>query len=268
MTPVEDYRDLILAELEARRKRKSTYSARAFARDLGLTPAYLTHLFAHRRNLSEKRAAEILDTLNWDDSHREKFWLLYRIARAGDTSMRTQYTSALREVELIREPRTLDQDEFQVISQWYHFALVELIKTEGSHLNSQALADRLQISVDDVRSALDRLIRLNLIVKTESGFKAVNDFYSAGGVPSEAMKQHHEQHLKLAQAALWQQAFGQRDFSGITVATDPELLPEASRMIQSFRRRLMRYLESGKKTQVYRLNVQLFKLDHDKGTSK
>jgi hypothetical protein len=42
------------------------------------------------------------------------------------------------------------------------------------------------------------------------------------------------------------------------MAVDPALLPEAKDMIKKFRRRLSRFLESGKKKEVYTIAIQLF----------
>ena len=50
----------------------------------------------------------------------------------------------------------------------------------------------------------------------------------------------------------------ERDFSGITMAINVEKLDEAKEMIRAFRRKLCKFLETGKKTEVYTLRVQLF----------
>lgn len=41
---------------------------------------------------------------------------------------------------------------------------------------------------------------------------------------------------------------------------DLDLLPEAKELIRSFRRKLVEFLESSEKEEVYKLNIQLFPL--------
>lgn len=69
----------------------------------------------------------------------------------------------------------------------------------------------------------------------------------------------HKENLKLAEKHLITN-FDLSDYSSMTMAIDCELLPEAKELILNFRRQLMRFLESGKKTEVYKLNIQLFPL--------
>lgn len=75
----------------------------------------------------------------------------------------------------------MKEDEFFVISAWYHFAILELIKTKGFKHNSQYVADKLQITELEAKRALERLERLGFIEKKKQKYslkKASNTWLS------------------------------------------------------------------------------------------
>ena len=51
-----------------------------------------------------------------------------------------------------------------------------------------------------------------------------------------------------------------RNHSSMTMAIDPAKIDEAKKMIEEFTHRLTEFLESGKRLQVYELNIGLFPL--------
>ena len=62
--------------LQIRQDSRQTYSLRAFARTLGLSPAMLSSVLAGKRRLSKTSAERIAEKLALSDSHREYFLLL------------------------------------------------------------------------------------------------------------------------------------------------------------------------------------------------
>jgi hypothetical protein len=60
---------------------------------------------------------------------------------------------------------TLDQDNFQMISEWWYFGLLNLIKIRGFKNQAQWMARRLGLSVNLVVEAWERLFRLGYLEK-------------------------------------------------------------------------------------------------------
>ncbi len=51
-----------------------------------------------------------------------------------------------------------------------------------------------------------------------------------------------------------------RDFSSMTIAVDPEKLPEAKAVIREFRQKMASLLRDGNKTEVFQFALQLYPL--------
>jgi uncharacterized protein (TIGR02147 family) len=154
----------------------------------------------------------------------------------------------------------LDIEQFKLISNWQHFAILELCELENFESDAGWIACQLGISELQATDALQRLIGLGLLTKVGKHLKKTKDC-AIKSVPSDAIKRFHLEHLENAKSALKDIPFSERDFSGTTVATNPKQIEKAKKMIQEFRRELTSVLESGPKTRVYHLSVQLFPLN-------
>src|SRR5688572_16777307 len=121
------FRVFLIREWESRRQAESTYSLRRFARDLGEDPSALAKLL-HGKVEIGPRAVEKLGTallLDLDDIEEFKQEALAR-------------RRARRGTELPDSPRApsgdyrpVEADVFRVISEWYHFAILELMQLEA-----------------------------------------------------------------------------------------------------------------------------------------
>ena len=60
------------------------------------------------------------------------------------------------------------QDEFALISDWYHFAILGLAEIKSSKASPLWIAKRLGITHDEAKEAVDRLLRLR-IIEVENG---------------------------------------------------------------------------------------------------
>lgn len=58
---------------------------------------------------------------------------------------------------------SLSDDEFELLSEWQHFAIIELSKTDEFQFDPKKIALRLGIHVEEVRDSIERLQRLNFI---------------------------------------------------------------------------------------------------------
>ncbi len=153
----------------------------------------------------------------------------------------------------------LDIEQFKLISNWYHFAILELCDVEGFQSDVKWIGHKLGISEFIAKDAVDRLISLRLLEIVDGVLRKSAD-NSIRSIPSEAIKRFHEQHLENAKKAMRDFEFTVRDFSGTTVCTSPQQMEKAKKLIKEFRSELTELLESGPKTHVYHLAVQLFPL--------
>ena len=224
--------ELLKKDFHAKQEKNPSYSLRAYARYLDISPTSLSLFLSNKRGLSSKNEDKIVDKLG-----------LGKESVSSDT-----FTE-------------LDLAKLNVLSDWHYFAILSLLETEDYQDCPRWIASRLNISVEAAQEALETLTKLNFI-KKENGKHLYTgvQLKTPHNVRSFAIRHSHHQALDLAKASLEIDDIHLRDFSAVTVATTPEKIEQASQYIKEFRRKLMKFLESEDKTEVYRLSIQLFPL--------
>ncbi len=255
-----DYRDLILAEFKRRKIANPRYSMRSFAELLKLSPAFLSKLLRGQKNLSMDRLVEIADILGFNETETHQFCQMAQVNKSRNPRTR-EALSDPQSQEPDQEYFPLSLESFQVISDWFHYAILELSNCQKKDFESGTIAERLGISVQEAETALNRLLRLGLL-KNSKGMivKSKAHLSMTPKAPNQAVRNFHQQMIEKAKLALETQSLERREISGSTLAISADKLEIARREIRTFRRRMARLLDSSNPTDVYQLNVQFFAL--------
>jgi uncharacterized protein (TIGR02147 family) len=245
---------------EAKLKNPS-FSIRAFAKRLGVSPTTLSLLLSGRRRVSPKLAKSLVDRLDLSPAEAKEILSLLPSKRP--------YRRATDLVDS-EQAQQLTMDQYHVVSEWHHFGLRALLRTRDAQSSSKNfkpewLAERLGVKSRDVSSAIERLLRLEMIERLPDGGLRSTDasFHSPDGIPSVSIRRNHAQHLDLARASLERDSVEVRDFTNLTMAINPKKLSEAKAIIRRFRKEIESVLEddsTGPRQEVYSLAVQLFPL--------
>jgi uncharacterized protein (TIGR02147 family) len=263
VTEFRDYRDYLRTVLESRVSKNSRYSLRAFARDLKISPQMLSFVLNGKKGLSAKASAEIADRLEMPPEEADYFSDLVSFAHARSASARKLAKRRIDDRSGSAQPyRRLDAEVFKMIADWHHYAILELTFVKGFKDDPKWVARRLGISAIEASQALGRLKALSLLVTDERGAlkKADSHVFASYGVPSAALRKLARQVLQKGIESIESQSIEERDFTNITMAVDPALLPEAKKMIAQFRRKLCAFLEQGSRTEVYVFAPSLFRM--------
>jgi uncharacterized protein (TIGR02147 family) len=266
MNELMDYRTILKTTFAERRRTNPLYSLRAFARDLELSPGRLSKILNNKQGLSLAMAENIAGRLGLSVGETEVF---SHLVNASDARSRVERAKA--QVQLVKKFQegltVLEDDEFKLISDWYHFALVDLIETEGFKNDTKWIAKRLGISPVEVETALERLMRLGVLKKKDKRIVWTGkDVTTSRDIPSQSIREFHRQIITKALRALSEQSVHERDFSAITFSFDSKLVAQFQTKIEKLRREIYRaQKESGtslrsKKNEVYCLSVQFFRL--------
>ena len=232
-------------------RRNPQYSLRAFARALEIDSSTLSALLRRKRPLTAKQARKLIESLDIQDPALAQTLLLGAIG-APDSQSTPEYNELALEAA-------------EVISSWEHYAILFLIEIDGFRATNHNIARKLNLPLGVVIECLTRCEKLGLARQEGNVWKLITkNIAFTTNVPNQALKEVHKQYMQMAIDSLDKVSRENRDVSGITMAICSQKLPEASRMIQEFRRNLSAFLESGPKDSVYRLNVQLFPLTQEK----
>lgn len=253
MEKVSPAKTWIESAFSARRAKNPSYSLRAFAKYLKIPSGRLSEILSGKRNIGAKLATKILKKLDLTPEEETQFL----------NSLRHQ-SQDLHESNY----HQLNMDAFHIISDWYHYAILSLIKTKNFENDPSWIANRLGISVVEVRAALERLQRLELIeLKNEKMVRTKASLTTTHDVHSNALKRSHKQSLEQAIIAIDEVDLAFRDITSMTMAINFKKIPLAKEKIKRFRRELASLLEAGAKTEVYNLNIQLVPLSKITGDS-
>jgi len=239
-----EFRMLLQKEFVERCRKNSSYSLRAFARSLGVEASPLSAMLRGKRPITKKMRERLglalgmkLEELNERASHQR---------RKND---------GYQQITL---------DTYAIISDWYHYAILELIRAVDFKPDCKYLAKTLGISQTEVRIAVERLQRVGLLkikpdgswVDTSKNARATN---INGNLTSKAARNLQRQVLEMSIRALEEVPVDLRSHTSMTMAVNPEDLDEAREIIKNFRRDLCNFFERNKKpTRVYHLGVSLY----------
>ena len=241
---------LLQRELSIRCEKNPRYSLRAFSRALGMSHTALSFVLSGKRPLSKNAARKVSEVLQLDPLQRKALFE-NRVQKKKEDKVLSFNSISYHQISL---------DTFAVISDWYHYAILSLLDIKDSKFEAKWIAKKLGITHMEAQMAMDRLRNLGLVKNTR------NKWSQSGGslkventISTAASRKFHKQILNKAIYSLENDLSEARDFSAMTMAIDPKLVPYAKERIRVFRRELMQELTSKRSPKtVYHLAVQIY----------
>lgn len=241
-------------ELEDRKSRNPSYSLRAFARDLGIGSTSLSDVLAYKRKLSKKNIEKVSAKLSLSPIEMD---LLFQENQGP-------YRKTKNEIKRLE----IEEDSFRLMADWYYLGILNFAKLTDNKACPIYIAERFAISVEQAQTALNRLLRMNLIeVKEDKLIRTSNPISTTYDIPSRAIKKHHRDNLRIAELSLENDQIFTRNFNSVTMAIDPSKIPEAKVILQKTVEKIEKVLEVDDPTEVYTLSFQLFPIT-SRGTNE
>jgi uncharacterized protein (TIGR02147 family) len=265
-TQSKNYRDILKDELERRCQHNPRYSLRAFARDLDLSPARVSEILKGKTGLSKERAIIVAKRLGFSLAEIEFFADLVESEHA-----RSQVKKNLAKIRLGKHENKTHQmvqlDTFKLISDWYHFAILELLTLKGAQHKVAWISQSLSISEYEAQSAIERLIRLGFLSEKRGKWVPSDEnSVTPAEIPSEAIRKFHGQILDKAKQALNLQSIEDRDYTTLTLAFSRGQIKQAKEELKKLRRDFVKKFGSSEQNDsVYCLSFQFFQLTTSKG---
>jgi uncharacterized protein (TIGR02147 family) len=226
------YRNVITDELAKRSEKNSRYSLRAFAKSLGLNSGALSEILSGKRVPSYALANKIIDSLALLPETEEKF--LYSLSQFQRSRGLKRLGRAFKEPKNLKTKKPtmeLTADIFRVISDWYHYAILEMTFVRGFRSTPQWIASELGISVLEAKLAIDRLVSLGLLSANNGKLKKTSKrvMTTDRHLTSPALKRRQKQLLEKAISSLENDPIEKRNMCAMTMAIDPKKIPKAKK---------------------------------------
>lgn len=240
---LEQIRVAIQREFIERCRKNPAYSLRAFAKYLDINQSFLSKLLKGQRPVTQDLATSIGPKLGLKPAQVKALF------SAGTASM-PGFLS-------------LSDDEFELLSEWHHFAIIELSKTDGFQFDPQQIGNRLGIHVEEVRDAIERLQRLNFIQIKEGVIKVLtpNTTWTNTKKTSDARKKFQKSLLEKSLDAIDHIPFERRENGSVTVAINTKRLSEFKEKLKEMRKELAIFFQADDEKdldEVYQLTVAFF----------
>ncbi len=226
-------------------QRNESYSLRAYARYLHVDHSLLAKILRGQKPLSKKMAYQVGEKLGLSS---------------------TQIQNLFENSSKNEQSQQITEDVFIMMSDWYHFAILELTKTKNFIFSPRKIASTLDITTMEVEQAFERLQRLGFLVINEDQsveLKKPNNNWFNHQETSAARKIMQKQLLKKAIKAVDNVDFSQRVNSSLTISIGPKDISKFKKLIQEFVDKTDSVSESikTKKEDVYQLCVALYPLN-------
>lgn len=263
----QDSRHYLKFEFDARKKRRPHYSLRAFARDLDLSPSALSEYLSGKLTFSQERILQVSKKIQLRSVQTEHWLDLVKMESSSSKADR-EVAAAKVKARASQEKGTIALELFQVISDWYHFALLELIEISPIYQDHKAAAKALGLDAKTVRESWERLIQVGLAEKREGIYKSSTLATFAGeDVPSAALRNFHAGLISKALVAQEEEPVEKKEFVSIVFSFRSDDLKAIKDEVYKFQVDLTnRYAQKKNKDSVYCLSTQLFNLVSAKST--
>lgn len=252
--------DCLKKEFQRRRLSNPQYSLRAFSKSIGVDIGVLSRTLSGKRSLSVTSADRISRNLKLTPEERSSF--LHSI---GQEKIKRDLSRVPVPGDIVDDGQfhAVGNDEFRVIADWYHYAIMEMTFIHPKGLSIAQVSRSLGISKFEARTAIERLLSVGLLKKEGRVLKKTRANITTGdkNTTSLALRRHQKQMLQLGSVSLDRDALPERNFNSMTMAIDPAKLVTARVRIEKFVEDLCRHLEGPKRKKVYTLQVGLFPLE-------
>ncbi|HPI39577.1 MAG TPA: TIGR02147 family protein [Pseudobdellovibrionaceae bacterium] len=242
-----------------------SYSLRALARDIKISPSYLSDVFSGKKQISVKvfknlcRALEVdTDTIN-----------AINTAALFENLPKEFTPKNINKLKIlsggIPQFKPMSKKKYSLLKKWYYVAILDLMTCQNFKSDRRWIAKRLGLLQGEVDEALDVLITLDLVDIHNNIWRKKTDKIRLPTIKSQAeVRQFHKQMIEKSldelNSKLTPQDFDRRLITGITFSCNPTELKSMKKKINTFLHQLTSDMMTPVSSEVYQVNLQLFPL--------
>jgi DNA-binding MarR family transcriptional regulator len=236
------------------------YSLRALARDLGVSPAFVSNMMAGKKLPPKNRLEKLSYCLELDVLEREQLVKLSLLAGLSPKLLGHRPGPSLPQTR-----RTSEVSNRHLLASWANLAVLEGLTLDGAWSDLEELRGRLGLTAPALERVIETLAAAGVIEERHGRWvKKDEHLYLAGGRSRQEVRAFHEMMILKSRDELVtktaQADFERRLINGFTLAMNPEKLEVLKAKIIEFMDELSREAAAGPCTEVYQCNFQFFPL--------
>ncbi len=224
------------------------WSLRAFANRCGMSSGAISEIMSGKRELTLKARQKIAQALQLSPKEQFEFF---------DEKL----PDHLRKKRQAQASVLISEDQFCLISDWWHFAILNLLKTKNFRGSMNWISQRIGLPIRVVEQAWERLFRLGYIKKeNQKIIRTYPHLNTTDGFFNLSIQKSHIEDLKLIENSIRNLPPEVRDFTSMTISLKRKDLKKAVEMIRLFQEEFEHEIESDEGDEVYRFVMSLFPL--------
>lgn len=234
-----------------------SYSMRSYASQLRLNPGSLSNILQGKRSLPIKYLEFICQKLRLENERKSKF---IKSVYSSQGQISTEKLS----LNLLKTTYLDEESHFKIISEWEHYAFLNLLMISTIGPKISWCAERLSLSEERLSTVIYNLLEAKLIELDPNGFyqRTKEKLKTSEDILSVALQRAHKKELELAYSKMNKVDIGLKDYSSIILPVNLKNISKAKKLIRQFRSQMETVLEDGEKEEVYQLSIQLFPLSN------
>lgn len=255
--------------LERKKKINSQYSLRAMARDLKVSPSYLSEVFSGKKRVPLLWLKPISKILSLDEVAVEELKssvLREHLKGSGLEELYSAGSPRKSAKSKLNHVQPLDPKKQNLLSKWYYVAILDYLSLDNRDKSISKIARAFDLSTAAVRDAISILNNLDLIAIDKNGipYKKVQHIRFPVKKSEPLIRQYHSQMMEKAKNLMFAEtsndAYAERLIVGTTIAANLKNLNKIRQRLAEFMAEISQDFTEGECTDIYQLNIQLFPL--------
>lgn len=251
-----------------KKKRNPAFSMSAWAKQLGLeNSSPLSLAFKGKRALPKKYLPDVVRSLGLSGDEGIYLEALVDLSKAKTPEQRLFYLKRLEELSPVEGFDNSTVEEYKYLSDPLHTVILEMTDLKGFRFDPRWIKNklRLNVSLEEVQDALNRLVELKLLT-ADKGPKKVKKTYknltTENDVADLGTKTYHKNISEVAAEQVFEQELKEREFGSYTFNLKKGSMPKAKNLIREFLNNFFNEMEAepNESNDTYQFNVQLFKM--------
>ncbi len=251
---------VIKSSFERVQRQNPKFSIRALATKLGISHVFLLKVLKGQAAIPDKKIPALIKALSLDELSQ----LDLREALVYDAIKEKldSFPGLSSKKKLIAETyEEYPSKFFSVLDHWYDLAVLDLLTCNIDDKSSLALAKKLGLTTLEIETSLEKSSKLGLArYKNGSWEKTETSIRFPTTTPSDVTRRYYEQVLNKVREELKRASpenYAKRSITNISIAVDPEKIPEAKKKIQQAIYEIVQDLTVGDPKEVYHLTTCL-----------
>jgi uncharacterized protein (TIGR02147 family) len=227
------------------KSRNPRTSLRSFSKRIQTPVSTVSEILGGKLSIGPDRATEILKRLGVS-KEEENLFLVYL------------------KKDIPEYRHKVPESDYGLLLDWKVMAILHCFELDPPETDAKKVSNRLGFPEEYVEKVIHRLVETAVLEVSVTGdtVKTGRKWRTTDNIPSDAIRNYHQDNLDLAKQALKEIPVGERDFTSTTFVMNESKMNEVREEIRQFHKRISALAQgSPPKTKVCRLTVALHPLE-------